>query len=358
MQVPKDHINILPDREEDLFRGRSSSYDVIANMWDNFSVDEYVPYATFKKAKKKNDWSPTITIPEPFQMTKRDEMKAKRKSKRVEQIEHDLHMKQLQEEAELQKRVIPTPIPPSTFLPLYDELTAHQEKKRAYVRDLSKQILKCTEKPFKFIKREEAKKDLKRSVSLNSLFKKQKEDKKNKQFKASPYPDKLFDLTLADKQAEEEEYRRIKIKLRSQEMLASSSLPANMRTRNMKYYPARAKTRQVKEELRKRKEKSFQPAIHYHIPDFETLQKKVDIELEERKNNNIPTVAEPFDLHTANVPKRRSEFRKSVERNKIIERPPSGRPHSRGRLTDKTTDSPQLCRSYSATRSAESPVFR
>ena len=94
-------------------------------------------------------------------MTVRDEKKDKVKSKRVLQYEQKKLKKQLQEEAELQKRVVPVPIPPSTFLPLYEVLNEQREQRREYEKELSKEILKSLEKPFSFMKRETARKEVK-----------------------------------------------------------------------------------------------------------------------------------------------------------------------------------------------------
>lgn len=177
VQAPPDHVNILPEEQENdthKFRGRQSSYDVISNMWENFSVDDYAPYRREKKKKKSLDWSPTITIPQPFNMTVRDEKKARVKSKRVLQYEQEKLKKQLQEEAELQKRVVPVPIPPSTFLPLYEVLNEQREQRREYEKELSKEILKSLEKPFSFMKRETARKEVKNSEK-NLKLKRKKE---------------------------------------------------------------------------------------------------------------------------------------------------------------------------------------
>ena len=350
VRAPRDHVNILPEEQENdmhKFRGRQSSYDVISNMWENFSVDDYAPYTREKKEKKSLDWSPTITIPQPFNMTVRDEKKAKVKSERVLQYEQEKLKKQLREEAELQKRVVPVPIPPSTFLPLYEELNEQREQRREYVKDLSKEILKSSEKPFSFMKRETARKELKNSEENLKLKKK----KEKTIFKANPFPEKLFDLTLADKMAEEEEYRKIKIKLRAEEMLAESSLPGNMKTRvNSKHYPVGKKTKRVKEDLKRRKDKNcFKPQIHHNIPNFEELQRKFERELTQRKNlAATPTVCEPFDLHTARVASRRSKFRESIKMKTSCDRPASDGKHR--------TSSQQKKRQMQ--RSIELPDFR
>ena len=315
VRPPESHVNILPeDRVASSFRGRSSSFDVIANMWENFSVDEYVPYTPVKKSRNLKEWSPTVTIPEPFQMTLRDEIKSKRKSKRVEKIEQEKLEKRLLEEVELQKRIRPIPVPPTTFLPLYNEFAEKEEKRRMYVRDLSKKILKSTEKPFSFIKREEVKKEIKRSQSVNDVRKFRKKASERKQFKANPYPDKLFALTWADKMAEQDEYRKIKIKLRAQETLAQSSLPLNMKTRSgtAKYFQSGEKTKRLKEELKKLKKKSFRPEINDSIPDYKELHRKFERELAERKTVSSRTIFEPFDLQTGKIPQRRTKFLNST----------------------------------------------
>lgn len=350
VRPPQSHVNILPDDYSvNSFRGRSSSFDVIANMWDNFSVDEYVPYTPVKKPRDINEWSPTVTIPEPFQMTLRDETKAKRKSKRIEKIEQEKLEKHLLEEVELQKRIKPTPIPPTTFLPLYNEFAEKEENRRKYIRDLSKKILKSTEKPFSFIKREEVRKEMKRSQSVKDVRKFQKKASGRKEFKANPYPEKLFDLTWADKKAEQEEYRKIKIKLRAQETLAQSSLPSNMKTRSgtAKYFPSGEKTKRVKEELKERKKKSFRPEIHDSIPDFEELHRKFERELAEKKTVNNRTICEPFNLQTGKIPQRRNKFLNSMDRSEQSRDSSVNNMSRRGRSQDNLNGSLNKDRSRS-----------
>ncbi|XP_065661666.1 protein FAM161A [Hydra vulgaris] len=301
-----DEVEILEENDQNSityehndFRSGALSYDVISNMWDNFSVEEYAPYV--KTAPRKNkSWSPSITIPEPFQMTIRDERKGKKKSKKIQKIEDELLLKQLREEAELHKKIVPTPIPASTFLPLYEEINRQQEKNRRYIRNIKKHMLISTQRPFSFIKREEAKKDLKRSYSAETI-----NIQKNNQFHAKPYPEKLFDLSLADKIAEEDEYRKIKIKLRAQELLASSSLPPSMKRRDKVQYKMTKKNENSENDR-----KSFKPVVHHEIPDFESLHKKIINELEEKKRLNLSTVCNPFELKTMKIPERRLIFKK------------------------------------------------
>ncbi len=298
--------NILPDESADIFRGRSSSYEVIDNMWDNFSVDSYAPSDQTRKPRDKNDnkneWSPSITIPEPFKMTLRAAAKANIKSKRKEKLEQELLRKRLEEETELNKKFRAKPAPATTFMQLYKENEAREQEKREYRRSLNKAILEATQKPFEFVKREERKQEIRRSQSVDGLDRKSKTEA---EFKATPFPSELFNLSLEDKRAEQEEYRKIKMKMRSQETLAKSSLPPNMRARGERYT---INNRYTKDKTNKKpsKTETFRPSINHEIPDYEDLHRKFELELQQKRRQATPTICEPFNLHTAKVPSRKS----------------------------------------------------
>ena len=299
-----DHLNILPDEPDGDFRGRSSSVDVINNMWENFSVESFAMDEKSPKPvrKSKQEWTHTLTIPEPFEMTKREAALAKVRAQRREKIEKELMMKKAQEEAELNKKFKARPLPPSTFLPLYKELQLKDQQRRDYTNTLSKAILERTQKPFGFMKREELKKEYRRSQSMENLnqFKEKKTE-----FKAKPFPEKLFDLSLQDKLAEQDEYRKIKVKLRSQEMLASASLPPNMQARGQRYrITSNSKKRATHGTTPKKA--PFTPNINHEIPNFELLKEKFDKEFHMKKKQKGPTICEPFNLHTAKIPSRQS----------------------------------------------------
>ena len=192
------------------------------------------------------------------------------------------------------------PAPATTFMQLYKENEAREEEKRQYRRSLNKAILEATQKPFEFIKREEAKKELRRSQSIEAL---NSEQQKGTQFKATPFPNELFNLSLEDKLAEQEEYRKIKIKMRSQEILASSSLPPNMHARGERY-SINNRYKKGKQRNKLAKKETFRPRINHEIPDYEELHRKFENELSRKRQQATPTVCEPFDLHTGKVPSR------------------------------------------------------
>ena len=304
---PRIHSqNILPDDKEEDFRGREFSYQVIDNMWDNFSVDSYAPVEKGSKEEppQQKEWKPSITIPQPFNMTVREAAKAKVKSKRKEKLEKELLEKKMAEEAELNKKFRARPLPASTFMKLYKEQQAEEEQKREYRKSLNKAILEATQQPFGFMKREEDKIELRRSQSIERL---DRTMSRTPGFKATPFPEKLFNLSLEDKIAEQNEYRKIKIKMRSEEMLAGSSLPPNMQARGERYaINKRYGKKYEKSSKQKAKNISFKPNINHDIPDYEELHRKFEIDLIRRRREKSPTICEPFNLHTAKVPTRRS----------------------------------------------------
>lgn len=337
-----DDRNVL---YREMYPQRSSALDVVEDMWEGFSVYDYPPDASPPREKqpKKNEWTPQITIPKPFSMSIRE---AKKKTKQMTRsqiiLQEDLKKKKEKEEAELHKKFRAQPVPATTFLPLYDEITRQNELRRYQVRELSKAILKSTEKPFKFVKREEEKRHMRRTKSLSNLADFENKKVVKNQFKANPYPDHLFDLTLADKIAEKEEYRAIRMRMRSQEMLAASRLPPNMEARGEEYTLGQFRSKLNKEGNKNAfmtKEHKFRPQINPDIPEFDDLHRQFEKEMRNKKREKEPTVVEPFNLRTARLStarkSRRSQSqevpdsgRSSRDRSASRERPSSARPHT------------------------------
>ena len=343
---PRIHSqNILPDDKDEDFRGRDFSYQVIDNMWDDFSVDSYAPVekAPRDEPAQAKEWKPSITIPQPFNMTLREAAKSKVKSKRKEKLEKELFEKRLAEEAELNKKFRARPLPATTFMKLYEEQKAEKEKKRQYTKALNKAILEATQQPFGFMKREEEKKELRRSQSIERM---DKTPNKKPVFKAAPFPDKLFNLSLDDQIAEQNEYRKIKIKMRSEEMLANSSLPPNMRSRGERYAVSRRHSKkQENTNAKKNMNSSFRPNINHDIPDYEELRRKFEIDLIRKRKEKSPTICEPFNLHTAKVPDRRA--RTMEIRTPEHQESTRGRSLERFRQSSARRTSPGLRRSIS-----------
>lgn len=277
-------------------------------------------------------------------MTIREANKSKEKKTRsIRLMEEELRIKKERDESELQKKFRSQPIPATTFLPLYDEINRQNEVRRMHVRETSKALLKSSEKPFSFIKREEKKRALRRSKSLSSLTDLTPSPKQEAGFKANPFPAHLFDLTLADKLAEQDEYRAIKVRMRSQETLAKSRLPMSMEGRGRQYTIGKLRNKAMKEKEKKAfmtKDHTFKPQINHDIPDFDKLQFQFDKELRTKKKEREPTVVEPFNLRTATMSETRKSrslmrssegFQRTMGRSGSRERPASARSLSRER---------------------------
>ncbi|XP_002735485.1 protein FAM161B-like [Saccoglossus kowalevskii] len=287
----------------------SSATAVIDDMWDGFSVDDYAPRSRSRtrvssrassRASSK-EWSPKITIPKPFKMTLRDSGRVKKKSKAAEQLEKELLEKQKMEEAECQKKFKASPAPAHTFLPLYDEIVDKQEEKRIINREFSKELVKSYEKPFKFMRREEEKK--KRRMAMSFPVSENKSKAKPK-FRAKPIPKSVKDPTVNDKIQEEEEYRKIRIKMRAEEMLRQSSLPPNMEVRGREYTDGRSRHRMLQDRENRAfitKEHQFAPKINPTVPDYDDNFRKFQKKMTKKKLEKEATAVQPFNLRTSRI---------------------------------------------------------
>ncbi|NXI59464.1 F161A protein, partial [Chloroceryle aenea] len=284
----------------------------IEKMWDGFSVKDYVSRTThslpnspvFRMIRKKQKvWSPKVTVPKPFQMTIREARKKEQnlKSKSQIEMENNLLKKQLEEEAECQKKFRANPVPAAVFLPLYHEIMQRNEERRKSVKERSKLKLLASQKPFKFLEREKQRNEM-RKMQLKDLS----APEKKKLFKAKPVPKGVYSPAVNDKLKEEELYREIRIRMRAEELLRNSSLPnsrlALTNTNNKK-----------KQKHIDPKEAERKPKIKSSIPDFELLHQKFQKQLLQQKQMKHLTVCEPFDLRTPYIPSNKGKILKDIQ---------------------------------------------
>nr|XP_033794992.1 protein FAM161A isoform X2 [Geotrypetes seraphini] len=308
--LSNDHSDELTDEENDGENGVLTSAQLkILKMWHGFSVDDYTQRrwsvfsrsSKFKYKRKANNWSKRITVPEPFQMTIREATKKqlKVKSKSEVELENSLMKKQLEEEAECQKQFRANPIPESVFFPLYHEIKERNEERRKFVKDRSKEILLASQVPFKFIEREEQKKEMKK---LQLVAPK----KKTETFKAKPVPKSVYNPAISERLKENNLYRAIQTQMRAQELL-QSSVPPSMLTSRCPSGERKSKCCKSKEELNRK------PQINLQVPDFEVLHRKFQKQLHQRKNAKQVTICEPFYLHTLGIPSRKEKIIKDIK---------------------------------------------
>ncbi|KAF1613755.1 UNVERIFIED_CONTAM: hypothetical protein FQV16_0016756, partial [Eudyptes robustus] len=285
----------------------------IEKMWDGFSVEDYISRTkhslpsspAFRMIRKKQKArSPKVTVPKPFQMTIREARKKEQnvKSKSQIEIENNLLKKQLEEEAECQKKFRANPVPAAVFLPLYHEIVQRSEERRRSVKERSKLKLLASQKPFKFIEREKQRNEV-RKMQLRDLS---TPEKKTKLFKANPVPKCVYGPAVNDKLKEEELYREIRIRMRAEELLRNSSLP-NSRL------ALKDANKRKKHKCVEPKETEHKPKIKSNVPDFELLHQKFEKRLLQQKQVKHLTVCEPFDLRTPYIPSNKGKILKDIQ---------------------------------------------
>ncbi|KAM6298238.1 protein FAM161A [Aegotheles albertisi] len=285
----------------------------IEKMWDGFSVEDYISRAkhslpsspAFRTTQKKQKaWSPKVTVPKPFQMTIREARKKEQnvKSKSQMEMENNLLKKQLEEEAECQKKFRANPVPAAVFLPLYREIMQRNEERRRSVKERSKLKLLACQKPFKFIEREKQRSEI-RKMQLRDLS---VPEKKTKLFKAKPVPKCVYSPALDDKLKEEELYREIRIRMRAEELLRNSSLPTSR-------LALKDTNKKKKHKGLEPKEAEHKPKIKSNVPDFDLLHKKFQQQLLQQKQLKHLTVCEPFHLRTPYIPSNKAKILKDIQ---------------------------------------------
>ncbi|XP_052053971.1 protein FAM161A isoform X2 [Apodemus sylvaticus] len=178
---------------------------LINNMWNDFSVEDYIRHdsdlQTAKKKKKKpKSWTPRITVPVPFEMTVREQNRREKALNARSDLEtRQKQLKRDEDEAECRKKFRANPVPSCVLLPLYEDLVKQNEERRKKARERSRAALLASQKPFKFIGREEQKQAV-REKKLRDLL---RAKKKTKQFKARPVPRFIYRPAANDKPKEE-----------------------------------------------------------------------------------------------------------------------------------------------------------
>lgn len=304
----------LPNLEKDYPEKSRMTYakELINNMWTNFSVKDYIQCegadfpAIKKTGKKSKEWVPKITVPEPFQMMIREQKKKEENMKYKSDIEMVHKLLKKQEDSECKKKFRANPVPEFVFSPLYHDIVKQNEERRRIMKEKNKEALLASQKPFKFIAREEQKRAI-REKQLRDFI---KSKKKTNRFKARPIPRSTYGSTTSNRLKEEELFRNIKTQLRAQELLLNSSpLPYSPPHRS---FAARKPKAPKQAEQLKYKCKSRSP-----IADFGESPERYQKHLPEQKSPKILLVYKPSDLHAASHASTKRE--KNLAANKAEE---------------------------------------
>ncbi|XP_075719125.1 protein FAM161A [Rhinoderma darwinii] len=293
-----------------------SAREKIGQMWNGFTVEDYIKKTDFGKQQSKHktskckEWSHKVTIPQPFEMTIRESKKKEMnvKSKSEIEMENNLLKKRLEEETECQKKFRANPVPASVYLPLYHEIVERNEERRNFVKERCKEILLASQKPFLFTEREERKKQ-DRKMQMNDL---PDSVHSSKHFKAKPVPKTVYGTSVDERLKEEELYREIRIHMRSQELLHSSSYPTSTLACSTNSRSRKTRCQETK------KEQSHRPKINTQIPDFKELHENQQKRLLHNKDTKHVTICDPFYLRTSNIPSHKGKILKDIETDEEI----------------------------------------
>lgn len=240
--------------------------------WEDSSVDDLqvesksAP-ASPVRSKSSVGWKDTITIPQPFQMTVRDE-----ENKIVEQVLIKTKKINKEEKSEMFRA---HPVPIESQIPLFDKIMADQEKRSDYVKKKRKAELISNMKPFSFTKRDEELQALTKRLSKSSpsVFL-DSPPLKIKQFKAKPIPKNLFSNYIYKKMHEDEFYRALQRKIRAEEMLKAASLPPSMEKRQKRKPKDEVCPRLMAELKEERLEKEFEELRKEFLNEKKKKKKK------------------------------------------------------------------------------------
>lgn len=298
----------------------SLAKELIDSMWDDFSLESYMAnegkVIDITKAKQAGTgWSPRVTVPRPFSMTLREQSCKKKLNRSIVEAEREKLEREVQEEFELNKKFRAIPVPASTYLPLYQLIIAENEQRRVQVKQSCKERLKASERPFSFMKRDEE-----RNKQKQMLTRKQEHPagkKVVKPFVAKPAPTQLFSDNR-EKFQEQEEYRNIKKKVRSRELLLQSKLPKSMQIKGREYTVGALRKRRLEEREKKAfltEEHNFHPKITPKVPDYVQSHIENEIKLARSKQFNKSTTVEPFNLKTQLIPSKIEKVYEDIARD-------------------------------------------
>ncbi|XP_036351750.2 protein FAM161A-like [Ochotona princeps] len=165
--------------------------ELIHNMWNKFYLRDYMQaedvhhQAVEKPNRARQKWVPRLTKPEPFQMTIREE---KRKDMKANLETVAKLLQKPEEDPECKKKFRATPVPAHILLPLYHKMVKQNEERRRIAKEKNMELLLASQKPFKFIMREEQKRAA-REKQLRDLW---MSKKKTNRFKARPVPPVVY----------------------------------------------------------------------------------------------------------------------------------------------------------------------
>ncbi|NWX47525.1 F161B protein, partial [Steatornis caripensis] len=280
------------------------------STWDQ-QKPHLFPKSHFRPKSASSPGIPSITIPQPFEMTLREARKKSQLMKSYVFRELDRDKRQSQDEAECQKQFRAQPVPAHVFLPLYQEIMEQNEIRRQIATQKRKELLLSTQRPFSFLEKEEKKKEAIRQKFLAAAT--PNESSKQKQA-SKKVPKSTYDPRLGDKLKEAELYREIRIQMRAKDLLESSVAPINTSNcRSDAQSRTATKTKQERLGFLQDTNFSFKPRINPTIPDFEGLYWAFQREAVRRQEIKEATRNKPFKLRTSKLRGRQRQANEKIK---------------------------------------------
>ncbi|XP_060533562.1 protein FAM161A-like isoform X1 [Cylas formicarius] len=225
-----------------------------------------------------------ITIPEPFQMTVRDE-----ENKLVEELFWKINKPEREKPDQFKAHNIPI----ESQIPLFHKIVADQERRSRMVKEKRKAVLHAQMKPFSFTRRDEEIQELTKKFSKSLPCVYDEEPIKVTKFKAKPIPKNLFSNYIYKKMHEDEFYRMLQKKVRAEEMLKQASLPPSMAKRE-KCRPKLNVCPRLYKEVSITDKKNASPKCIKTNKNYKYIQQQHERELQELKDEFISSSLRQF----------------------------------------------------------------
>lgn len=289
---------------------RQSAMARIEDMWEKFSVDNYCPPSSqagkstmvrsssmsklSSKPRKQTPQKKPVTVPKPFSMSLRESNRTPKKSRAAIELEERESEKKRMEVLECEKKFKAMPVPAHVHLQLYNELKEARVTRQREIVQRRQEMLQSMQDPFQFSLRDKEKRQKNRQSTVSP--------QSSHQFRAHPFPSRIFGNVASERMLEEEEYRKIRKKMRAKELLRSASLPPSMKHKGKEYTDGRQRHWQYEQRAKEAglaNENTFQPRINRTMPDFDEQYERFMQEMSQRKEMREATVCKPFNLRTS-----------------------------------------------------------
>ncbi|KAM4665097.1 protein FAM161B [Discoglossus pictus] len=254
-----------------------------------------------------------ITVPQPFQMTQRE---AERKAQTRSLTWSDPVDLQTEEDPECLKQFRAQPVPAHVFLPLYKEIIEDHEIRRESEIQKRKDFLLSTQKPFRFLSKEEERR--KQTVERPMPAPPVKE-----QWRKPTIPKSVLDPTISDKLKEAELLRKINGQMRAKDLLQNSVAPIPL-SRSTRDPNASILLKTQQEHLSFLQQNlTFHPRTNKAVPDFERLYKSFQKESMKNQKVKQPVRVKPFTLRTSLRKRKKPNHPERVKDSQLEPKTPS-----------------------------------